>query len=220
MIKENLVKFIENSLKENWECPALSDYKGERLTYKQVAEKISRLHVFFEHINIERGDKISLIGKNSSSWAITYLATITYGAVIVPILPEFKPKDIQNIINHSDSVILFASDQVLENISLQELPNIKAVLSLTDGTLKKSTDKLVTDNFNNIEKLFDEKYRVGLSPEILTFETVSNDMLAVISYTSGTTGFSKGVMLQHNSLAANIRFARNNMPLQAGDSIV
>jgi long-chain acyl-CoA synthetase len=220
MIKENLVKYFENSLKDNWKNPALSDYKGERLTYGDVAKKIARCHILFERNGIKRGDKISLIGKNSSAWAIAYLATITYGAVIVPILSEFKPNDIHHIVNHSDSVLLFVGEQLLDTLDPREMPNVKAIFSLIDFSPKQTEDKKLLEDLKNIDRLFTDKYKNGFAPETFNLPPVSNAELAVISYTSGTTGFSKGVMLAHNSLAANVRYARNNMPLKSGDSIV
>jgi len=220
MIKENLVNYFESSLKDNWKNPALSDYKGERLTYGDVAKKIARLHILFERNGIKRGDKISLIGKNSTSWAVTYLATITYGAVIVPILPEFKPHDIHHIINHSDSILLFVGEQILDTLEIKEMPALKAIFSLIDFSVKKSNDKKIVDDIHQLDSLFSDKYKNGFNPGTFRLNATSNEDLAVISYTSGTTGFSKGVMLAHNSLAANIRFGRNHMPLKAGDNIV
>ena len=220
MIKENLVNYFESSFKDNWNNPALSDYKGEGLTYSEVAQKLARLHILFERNGIKRGDKISLIGKNSTSWAITYLATISYGAVIVPILPDFKPNDIHHIVNHSDSVLLFTGEQIFDSLDISEMPNIKAVFSLPNFLIRKTNISQLVDDVKNIDFLFSEKYAKGFNPESFALQSVSNSELAEISYTSGTTGFSKGVMLSHNCLAANVRYARANMPLKSGDSIV
>ena len=220
MIKENLVLYLENSIKYNWTMPAFSDYKGDGLTYGEVAEKIAEFHILFEQLGIKQGDKISLIGKNSTNWVIIYLATITYGAVIVPILADFKPHDIQNIVNHSDSIVLFAGDQIIESINLSEMPNIRIVFSLTDFEVKQSVNKQNLIKNEERKALFNEKYPRGFLPQFFYLNAVSNESLAAISYTSGTTGFTKGVMLAHNSLAANIRFAQNNMPLKSGDKIV
>jgi len=220
MIKENLVNYFESSFKDNWNNPALSDYKGEGLTYNEVAQKLARLHILFKRNGIKRGDKISLIGKNSSSWAITYLATISYGAVIVPILPDFKPNDIHHIVNHSDSVLLFTGEQIFDSLDISEMPNIKAVFSLPNFLIRKTNISQLVDDVKNMDILFSEKYPKGFNPESFALQSVSNSELAEISYTSGTTGFSKGVMLSHNCLAANVRYARANMPLKSGDSIV
>lgn len=219
MIQENLVSYFSDAIKVNWKNPALADYKGDGLTYGEVAQKIAKLHLLFEYNGIQRGDKISLIGKNSTSWALTYLATITYGAVIVPILPEFKPRDIHHIINHSDSVLLFVGDQILDNLKVDEMPGLKGIISLSDFSVKFTNPQFLK-NWDEIDAIFSERYGNNFGPDQFSFKPVENSKLAVISYTSGTTGFSKGVMLSHNSLAANIRYARENMPLESGDRIV
>lgn len=220
MIKENLVDYIANSFNDNWGMPALSDYKGDALTYGEVAHKIARLHLLFERNGIQKDDKISLIGKNSSTWAVVYLATITYGAVIVPILPEFRPNDIHHIVNHSDSVLLFSDDQIGATLAMSEMPNIKAIFSLADLSVKTAINASFAEDTANMEVLFSAKYKEGFKATSFILPQISNAELAEISYTSGTTGFSKGVMLAHNSLAANLRFARENMPLKSGDNIV
>lgn len=220
MIKENLVLYFENSLKSNWEKPAFSDYKSTSLTYKEVAERIIKLHILFEKLGVEQNDKIALIGKNSSSWAIIYLAAVTYGAVIVPILPDFKPNDVQNLINHSDSILLFAGDSLSDALVPSEMPAVKAIISIHDYSAISDSNGKTTEICQQLNSLVHNKYPDGFSKEHVHFTSVNNDRLAVISYTSGTTGHSKGVMLSHNSLAANIRFAQNNMPLKSGDCIV
>lgn len=220
MIKENLVLYFEQSTKQNWEKPALSDYKGTTLSYGDVAVQIAKIHLLFERNGIRKGDKISLIGKNASNWAIVYLATVTYGAVIVPILPEFKPNDVHHIINHSDSVVLFTSNTLFDTMDLARLTGLRAVISLEDFSLKYSPDTMWDEDIKNIDSLFEAKFPYGFNSGLTCYPGIANSELAVISYTSGTTGFSKGVMLSHNSLAANLRFARNNMPLKPGDRIV
>jgi long-chain acyl-CoA synthetase len=220
MIKENFILYYETAIKEFWNDEALSDYKGENFTYSQVADQIARLHILFERNGVKEGDKIALIGKNSANWAIVYLSVVTYGAVIVPILPEFKTDDIHHIVNHSDSILFFTGDQAFQTLNPEQMPLLQAILSVTDFMPKFSRSNNWTEDCPNIDSLFQQKYPDGLTPEKIKFRSVSNNNLAVISYTSGTTGFSKGVMLTHNSLAANIRFARNNMPLTAGDKIV
>ena len=220
MIKENLVLYLEQSIKYNWIKPAFSDYKGEGLTYGEVAGKIAHFHILFEETGIKRGDKISLIGKNSTNWVIAYLATITYGAVIVPILSDFKPLDVQNIVNHSDSIVLFTADNIYESLVMSEMPDLQLVFSLTDLSVKKSSNPEVSKIIVGLSDFLVKKYPRGILPQYFHFNPVSNEELAVLSYTSGTTGFSKGVMLAHNSLAANIRYAQNNMPLKSGDNIV
>jgi long-chain acyl-CoA synthetase len=219
MIPERLIGYIEQSIRQNWEIEALSNYKEKGYSYKEIAEKILKLHLLFKGSGINEGDKIALVGRNSANWCIVYLATVTYGAVIVPVLPDFKPDDLTNIINHSDSRLLFIDDKIFDLLDITKLPEIIGVLSLEDFRMVISLGTAVKESFTSLE----EKYSIEfpeLKKEHIKFTGISNDQLAVISYTSGTTGFSKGVMITHNSLAANIRYAQNNMPLVSGDPVV
>ncbi|MFO7842527.1 MAG: AMP-binding protein [Bacteroidales bacterium] len=140
MIPENFIKYIEDSIVKNWDYPALSDYQGKSYTYGEVARKIVRIHIMFEECNVKKGDKIALIGKNSANWAMTYLAIISYGAVVVPILPDFLPNDVHHIVNHSDSIVLFTGDPVWENLDESSMPNLRAIFSLTDFRLLIESD--------------------------------------------------------------------------------
>lgn len=219
MLKENFVEMIHESMQKNWDLPAFSDYEGSPLTYGQVAEKVLWLHYIFEKSHIKKGNKIALIGRNAANWAIVYLAAITYGAVIVPVLPDFHTDDFHHIVNHSDSLLLFVSDAVYENIDEAKMPELEGVFSLTDFKLLYSKKKTLAKVLENADKQYLEKYDGSLTKENFTFEKVGSEEMAGILYTSGTSGFSKGVMLHHNSLAANVRFARNNIPLKPGDAI-
>lgn len=219
MIQERLIGYIEQSIKQNWEIEALSNYKEKGYSYKEIAEKILKLHMLFKGSGVSEGDKIALVGRNSANWCVTYLASVTYGAVIVPILPDFKSDDLTNIINHSDSKLLFVDDKIFDQLDTSRMPELIGIFSLDDFRLIKSVNQAVGETFASLEKKYSEAYP-ELSKEDIRFSDISNDKLAVISYTSGTTGFSKGVMIAHNSLAANIRYAQNNMPLKAGDPIV
>jgi long-chain acyl-CoA synthetase len=214
MIKERLIGYIEQSIRQNWEIEALSNYKEKGYSYKAIAEKIIQIHKLFKGSGIKEGEKIALVGRNSANWCVTYLATITYGAVIVPILPDFKPEDLINIINHSDSRILFVDEKIYDNFDIKRLPEIIGVISLDDFKIAPFEQSISAIDINHPDSTQE------LRKEDIKFSGISNDNLAVISYTSGTTGFSKGVMLTHNSLAANIRYAQNNMPLKPGDPIV
>jgi long-chain acyl-CoA synthetase len=219
MIQERLIGYIEQSIRQNWEIEALSNYKEKGYSYKAIAEKILKLHIMLEGSGIKEGDKIALVGRNSANWCVTYLACVTYGAVIVPILPDFKPDDLTNIINHSDSKLLFVDDKIFDLLDMAKMSEITGVLSLDDFRLTVSGNKDVEESFKSL----DEKYSIAfpeLIKENIKFSDISNDHLAVISYTSGTTGFSKGVMISHNCLAANIRYAQRNMPLESGDPVV
>jgi long-chain acyl-CoA synthetase len=219
MIQERLIGYIEQSIKQNWDIEALSNYKEKGYSYKEIAGKILKLHLLFKGSGIKEGEKIALVGRNSANWCITYLATVTYGAVIVPILPDFKPEDLVHIINHSDSRLLLADDKIYETLDLTRTPEIAGVISLDDFRLIISVSETVREVFSSLDKRYEEAYP-DIKKEHIKFSDLSNDQLAVISYTSGTTGFSKGVMITHNSLAANVRYAQENMPLEPGDPVV
>ncbi len=219
MIKERLIGYIEDSIKKNWDIGALTNYMGEGFTYKEIAAKIMRLHMIYDKAGIKLGDKVSLIGKNSAQWCVVYLATVTFGAVIVPILPDFKHDDLKNIVNHSDSKMLFADKSIMDELEYADMPALDNVFYIEDFSYAMGNNTGVADLTANIDKEYNIKYP-ELKPEMIRFSDVGNEDIAVISYTSGTTGFSKGVMIPHRSLAANVRFAQENMPLEPGDNIV
>lgn len=220
MAQETLVGYLQKSIVNNWDLPALSDYKGEKNTYANVSLEILKFHILFEKAGLKKGDKVALIGKNSANWGITFIATVTYGAVIVPILPEFKPNDVHNIVTHSEAKILFATESIFKTLDLKELKLIEAVFFLESLNLDFVSSKSLKRAAESLETLFNEKYPKKLSPEQIKFPKIGNADLAAINYTSGTTGFSKGVMLNHLSLASNIKFAQENMPLERGNDIV
>lgn len=220
MLNEKLVVFIEDSIKKNWDINALADYNGKSLRFSDTAEQILKFHLLFEQSGIKKGDKIALIGNNSANWATVFLAVITYGAVIVPILPDFGAENIHHIVDHSDSVFFFVSEPTWKNLDPEKMPAIKAYFSLESFSFLYSRDDQTEKIAGSIEKVYNEKYPEGLSPDHIAFPEIANSELALISYTSGTTGFSKGVMISHNSLTANVRYAHRNMPLEAGDSIL
>ena len=206
--EENLIKIYENSFRKNWDFEAVTDYgTSVTLTYGQMAERIACLHLLFERVGIQENDRIAVMGKNNTNWVTTYLATVTYGAVIVPILQDFKANDAIHIINHSESKLLFITDQIWENIDVEQVPDLQAVISLntmdliTTGLPKnQAVDKMT------IEELFAEKYPNGFTKDDVKYIERSNAELASINYTSGTTGFSKGVMTPMNALAGNVVF--------------
>ena len=219
MIKERLIGYIEQSIRQNWEIEALSNYGEKGYTYKQIAEKILKLHILFRETGINEGDKIALVGRNSANWCTVYLAAVTYGAIIVPILPDFKPEDLMNLVNHSDACLLFADEKIFESLEIARMPEITGVVSLDDFSLISSSGVRLSEIFPLLDEKFTAAYP-DLSQNDIKFSDITNDKLAVISYTGGTTGFSKGVMIDHNTLAANVRFAQNNMPLKPGDPLV
>jgi long-chain acyl-CoA synthetase len=221
MIQEKLTDFILKAIRNNWNITALADYRGKSYTYGDVAGYIAHLHSRFEAYGIKPGDRIALFGKNSASWGISYLAIITYGATVVPILPDFKSNDVQHIVNHSGSRLLIAADHLFDNLDPEKMNKILGVVSLTDwSVIYEGKDSKISLMAEKIEDLHQKKHLHGVQSDNLLLPSIPNDKLAVISYTSGTTGFTKGVMLPHNSLAANVVYANENMPLSPGDAIV
>lgn len=206
--EENLIKIYENSLRKNWDLEAVTDYgTSVTLTYGQLAERIAYLHLLFERVGIQENDRIAVMGKNNSNWVTTYLATVTYGAVIVPILQDFKANDAIHIINHSESKLLFITDQIWENIDVDQVPELQAVISLnTMDLITTGMPKTQAVDKMTIEEMFAEKYPNGFTKDDVQYIERSNAELASINYTSGTTGFSKGVMTPANALAGNIIF--------------
>ncbi len=208
MIPENFIKIYENGFRENWELPALTDYNGgHAYTYQDLACEIAKLHILFRQCQIHKGDKIALVGKNTSNWCVAFMATVTYGAILVPILQEFNPHDIHHIINHSDSVLLFVGDHIWENIEMEKLPEIRAAISLQDfSCLAQRDSEEIGKILRNMDSTFKSVYPNGFTREDVRYVDQDNDKVAIINYTSGTTGFSKGVMLTGNNLAGNIMF--------------
>ena len=211
MLEQNLIKLYEQSFRDNREMSALTDYfKGESFSYYEIAKEIAKLHLMFKEAGIEKGDKIALIGRNNTRWCISYIATITYGAVIVPILQDFNPNDVINIINHSESKLLFVGDNFWDDIEGDQIPAIKAVFSLTDyhTIYEKEGDKL-TNYMKDMLKHYREAYPLGFSIDDIKYPEIPNDAICLLNYTSGTTGSSKGVMLTVNNLTGNVVFAKN-----------
>ena len=219
MLDRNLIKLYEKSFRENREMAALTDYfKGETFSYYEVAKEVAKLHLMFKEAGIEKGDKIALIGRNNTRWCISYIATITYGAVIVPILQDFNPNDVINIVNHSESKLLFMGDNFWDDIEGDQIPNIDAVFSLTDYHViyEKQGDKL-TSYMKNIISHYREAYPRGFSSDDIKFPEVANDEICLLNYTSGTTGSSTGVMLTVNNLTGNVGFAMDMINPDSGE---
>lgn len=211
MIQSNLIEFYENSFRDNWDLPALSDYfkKEEKYTYSDLANEIGKIHALFENLGVKRGDKVAIIGRNNPKWCISFLATITHGAVVVPILQDFSPSDVHHIINHSESVVIFVGDQYWDNIEIENVRRLRAAFSLSDfePLFMKPSQKDCSRKAIN-RQFYKRNFR-GLRRENLKFPHTPNEDLILINYTSGTTGFSKGVMLTANNLAANLSFAQD-----------
>ena len=210
MLQENLLKIYETSFRENREMSALTDYfKGETFSYYEMAKEIAKIHLLFKKAGIKQGDKIALIGRNNPRWCITYMGTITYGAVIVPILQDFTPADIIHIINHSESRLLFLGDNFWDVI--------EAVFSLTDfHAIYERDGKSLTKFQRDIVKNYRTKYPRGFSVNDIKYPEIPNDQVVLLNYTSGTTGYSKGVMLTVNNLTSNVMFAATTINTQTG----
>ena len=210
MIKENFIKIYEESFKENWALPALTDYgKGKTFTFGDVAAEIARIHLLFHECQVRRGDKIALIGKDSSRWCIAYMAVVTYGAIIVPILQDFNPNDVHHIINHSESVFLFVSDRIWDSLEEDKIEEVRGVFSLSDyRCLHQRDGENIQKLMKSLDEKMTEKYPDGFTQEDIKYAELDNDKVVEINYTSGTTGFSKGVMLTGNNLAGNVTYAR------------
>ena len=207
-MKKSVNKLFEESFKKNWDCPALSDYKGLTLNYRDVARRIAKLHIFFESCDIVKGDKIAICGRNQSNWGVAFLAALTYGAVPVPLLHEFKPANIHNLVNHSDSKILIVGDSIWENLNSAEMPEVEAILSMNDVSVVYAKDEKYVKAREHLNEMFGKKYPNSFTPANIKYYEDSPNELAMINYTSGTTGFSKGVMLPYRSLHSNILFAK------------
>lgn len=222
MLKENLIELFQTSFRENWEQPAVTDYfKKETFSYFELAQEIAKLHLIFEEAGIRRGDKIALIGRNNPRWCIAYIATITYGAVIVPILQDFNANDVHHIINHSDSILLFCGDLYWDAIETDTIENVRAVFSLTDfHCIYERNGHSLQEFRKSIDKHFQKRYPHRFTIENIQYPTIDNDSVAVLSYTSGTTGFSKGVMLTVNNLTGNVVFGLRSKLHYKGSRVV
>ncbi len=219
--EKSLNKYIENSIRENWEKLSLSDFDGVSYHYKDVARKIAKLHVLYEHIGLTPGDKVALCGKNSSQWSVAFLATITYGAVAVPILHEFKADNIHHLVNHSGAKIFFTDSAIWENLDASIMSNLDGVLLISNFSLLFSRSEKLTEARDHLNEYFGKKYPERFRPEDVVYYKENIEDLALINYTSGSTGFSKGVMLSYKNIWSNVQFTIDNLDfLLPGDGIV
>ena len=218
---KDIILRVEDSIKKNWDADALTDYKGCTLQYKDVARRIAKLHILFEEVGVVPGDKISLCGRNSSNWGVAFLATLTYGAVPVPILHEFKADNVHNIVNHSDSKLAFIGDSCWENLNEEEMPDVLGIIRIENYDLFISRSKKLTHAREHLNELFGKKYPKRFDKEHVNYYRGNNeDDLAIINYTSGSTGFSKGVMIPYRAVTNNMEFADHVLNLKAGQTIV
>ncbi|MBP1645936.1 MAG: Long-chain-fatty-acid--CoA ligase [Bacteroidetes bacterium] len=211
MNQESFIANIEESLKNHWDYPALSDYKAEPKYYSFVAKQIAKAHIFFEECGIKKGDKIALCGRNSSNWAVSFFSIITYGAVAVPILHEFKPEAVHHLVNHSEAKLLFVGDVVWESLDEKKMDGLNGIILLTDFSLVSSCNSC-KKAYQRIEEKFRKRYPKGFRRENVKYERENINDLAIINYTSGTTSLSKGVMLSYKAVNSNLLFATEELP--------
>lgn len=219
-IQDSFIQLVEESIRANWDRDALTDYKGATLQYKDVARKIEKMHILFQHAGIKKGDKIALCGRNSANWTATFLGVVTYGAVAVPILHEFKADNVHHIVNHSEARMLFVGDQVWEMFNEAAMPNLEGIIELKNFDLVVSRSEKLTYAREHLNEEFGKKYPCRFRAEQVSYRREEPEELAVINYTSGTTGYSKGVMLPYRSIISNIVHIDQKVGLKAGDSIV
>lgn len=216
----SLIQLIEESIRKNWNLDAMTGYKGATLQYKDVARKIEKMHILFEHAGIKKGDKIALCGRNSANWTATFLGVITYGAVAVPILHEFKADNVHNIVNHSEARMLFVGDQVWENFNEAAMPHLEGIIELKNFDLVVSRSQRLTYAREHLNEEFGKRYPCRFRAENVSYRREEPEELAVINYTSGTTGYSKGVMLPYRSIISNVVHIHKKVGLKPGDNVV
>ncbi|MGN1234046.1 MAG: AMP-binding protein [Candidatus Cryptobacteroides sp.] len=200
-------KILEKSFRKNWDRPALSNYKGQDLAYRDVARRIAKLHIAFEQCGLQKGDKVALCSRNQANWGVSFLAALTYGAVPVPILHEFKPENIHHLVNHSEAKVLFVDDVIWENLSESEMPGLYVVVQINNLSFLYSRTPEMAAVREHLNESFGRKYPNNFGPEDLNYYEDSADELALINYTSGTSGFSKGVMVPYRAIYSNMEFA-------------
>ena len=211
---------FEEAIKNNWERPALANFRGETFTFGQLATQIAKFHVFFEKIGLKKGDKVALCAKNSARWGVTFFAANTYEAVLVPILADFHPESVNSLVDHSESKLLLTDSDIWNKLDITKMPTVKAVISSSDFSLLYAADETIQAASDSLEQLFNEKYPSGFSAADVTYPIDNDTDLAIINYTSGTTSAPKGVMLRYECLSANVAFGQKRLPSYPGDKIV
>lgn len=205
-------KLYQEAFKKNWDRPAISNYHGETLHYKDLARRMEKLHIMFEECGLEKGHKVAICSRNQANWAVTFLAIMTYGAVPVPLLHEFKSANIHHLVNHSEAKILFVDDVIWEGLSESEMPDLQAIIQVNTFKILYAADERIVEAKNHLNELFGRKYPEAFEPQMLDYYEDSEDELAVINYTSGTSGFSKGVMIPYRAILSNLQFAKKVLP--------
>ena len=205
-------KTFEASFRENWDRPAISNYQGTTLHYRDLARRIAKLHIMFEECGLAKGDKVAICSRNQANWAVSFLATMTYGAVPVPLMHEFKPSNIHHLVNHSEAKVLFVDEVIWENVSESEMPELQAIIQVNTFSLLYSATDRITEARARLNEFFGRKYPMAFTPESINYHEDKAEELAIINYTSGTSGFSKGVMIPFRAIASNLEFGRKALP--------
>ena len=218
--EKSFIALIEKSIKKNWDSDALTDYKGVTYQYKDVARKIEKIHILLEASGVKPGDKIAVCGRNMSHWGVTFLSVVTYGAIIVPILHEFKPDQVHNIVNHSEAKLLFVGDVVWEGLDESAMPTLEGIVQINDFSVLVSRSEKLTYAREHLNAMFGQKFPKNFRKEHISYYKDNPDELLVLNYTSGTTSFSKGVMIPGKAIWSNIMFASRVFNMKAGDRLV
>lgn len=205
-------KIFEESFKKNWLRPAISNYQGETLHFRDLARRIEKLHIMFEECGLQKGDKVAICSRNQANWAVVFLSTMTYGAVPVPLLHEFKSANIHHLVNHSEAKVLFVDEVIWEGLSETEMPDLHAIIQVNTFKVLYAVDQKIYDAKVHLNELFGKRYPEAFEPEMINYYEDSADELAVINYTSGTSGFSKGVMIPYRAIWSNIVFGQKVLP--------
>ena len=205
-------KIFEESIRKNWDRPAISNYQGVTLHYRDLARRIAKLHIMFEECGLEKGDKVAICSRNQANWVVSFLAAMTYGAVPVPLMHEFKPSNINHLVNHSEAKILFVDEVIWEGLSEIDMSDLQAIIQVNTFKLLYAANEKITESREHLNELFGKHYPMEFAPESLNYYEDSADELAIINYTSGTSGFSKGVMIPYRAIRSNIEFAETVLP--------
>ena len=205
-------KIFENSFRKNWDRPAISNYHGETLHFKDVARRVEKLHIMFEECGLQKGDKVAICSRNQANWAVTFLAIMTHGAVPVPLLHEFKSANIHHLVNHSEAKILFVDEVIWEGLSETEMPDLHAIIQVNNFRILYARDESIVEAKAHLNELFGRRYPEAFTPDCINYYEDTADELAVINYTSGTSGFSKGVMIPYRAIFSNMEFAKQVLP--------
>ena len=214
-------KIFQEAFQKYWDRPAISNYQGMTLHYRDVARRIEKMHIMFEGCGLQKGDKVAICSRNQANWAVAFLSAMTYGAVPVPLLHEFKSSNIHHLVNHSEAKVLFVDEVIWEGLSESEMPDLLAIIQVNTFKLLYAADENITEAREHLNELFGKKHPMAFTPEALDYYEDSADELAIINYTSGTSGFSKGVMIPYRAVLSNLHFGKTVLPgLDSTKSVV